>query len=78
MRRNVGSVGSLRRVKADRELSTNEIASHGLRYRQVKYFAKGVSLQSAIVVGSAFPSWNVKDQLVPRFSKAPLRVTIAF
>jgi hypothetical protein len=41
LRRNVGRGGDLRRVRAERELSADEIASQGLGYRQVKYFAKG-------------------------------------
>ena len=41
VRRSLSSQIDLRRVKAERELSSNEIAKEGLRYRQVKYAAKG-------------------------------------
>jgi hypothetical protein len=41
VRRNLSSQIELRRVKAERELSSGEIAKEGLRYRQVKYAAKG-------------------------------------
>lgn len=41
LRRSVGPRGNLRRVRAERELSVDEIARQSLGYRQVKYFAKG-------------------------------------
>jgi hypothetical protein len=41
VRRSLSSQIDLRRVKAERELSSDEIAKEGLRYRQVKYAAKG-------------------------------------
>jgi len=47
LRRNVGSRASLRRVKAERELSADEIAKQNLGYRQVKYFAKGAAPECA-------------------------------
>lgn len=40
LRRNVGPKINLRRVKAERELSAEEIAEQRLQYRQVRYFAK--------------------------------------
>ena len=43
LRRNVGPKANLRRVKAERELSADEIAEQSLGYRQVKYFAKGAA-----------------------------------
>jgi len=40
VRRSLSSQIDLRRVKAERELSSDEIAKERLRYRQVKYAAK--------------------------------------
>jgi hypothetical protein len=40
LRRNIGPKINLRRVKAERELSAEEIAEQRLQYRQVSYFAK--------------------------------------
>lgn len=40
LRRNIGPKVNLRRVKAERELSAEEIAKQSLQYRQVRYFAK--------------------------------------
>ena len=43
LRRNVGPRANLRRVKAERELSVDEIAKQRLGYRQVKYIARGAA-----------------------------------
>ena len=44
LRRNLSTPADLRRVKAERELSSSEIKKHGLHYRQVTYFTKGTDV----------------------------------
>lgn len=44
LRRNLSPAAHLRRVKAERELSSSEIRKHRLRYSQVRYFAKGTDV----------------------------------
>lgn len=41
VRRSLNSQIDLRRVKAERELRSDEIAKEGLRYREVRYVARG-------------------------------------
>jgi hypothetical protein len=43
LRRNIGPRVNLRRVRAERELSMDEISRQSLGYRQVKYIAKGMA-----------------------------------